>query len=152
MQIEGFGSDERIYGKYGPGSVSNTLSSLLDGSDYNYIIVGSGAGQKPAKLVLTVRSNAPILPNAHPASNTNPMASAGGASDEQPDAQQPDAMQEPDPAPPPDAMPDSSEPPPDSQAEPPDAQGDQANPNPSQLPQAKTPQQIFDELRQMHPN
>ena len=35
-------SRSTIYGQYGPGSISATLSSLLDGSGYDFVIVGGG--------------------------------------------------------------------------------------------------------------
>lgn len=52
LHIEGLSHDERVYGEYGPGDVSTTLSALLDGSGYDYVIVG-GAGHAPAQLMLS---------------------------------------------------------------------------------------------------
>ncbi len=56
LTIEGLDRDERIYGQYGPGPVTSTLSKLLDGAGYNYVIVGGGPGESPAKLLLTPAS------------------------------------------------------------------------------------------------
>ena len=53
IKVDGLGADERIYGQYGPGPVTNTLSKLLDGAGYNYVIVGGGPGKPATKLLLT---------------------------------------------------------------------------------------------------
>jgi hypothetical protein len=99
LDVEGLGHDQRIYGQYGPGSMSSTLAKLLDGSGYDYVIVGGGTGHPPTKLLLTVAGEAPA--GASVATNNNTPA--------------------------------TSEP-----------------ENPSEPTQAKTPQQIFEELRRMH--
>jgi len=104
MTISGLNQDRRVYGEYGPGSVAAVLAQLLDGSGYNYVILNRGAGNSPAKLLLT---------------------SAGSASSS---AQ---------PAP---TVATSSAPP---TASAPAAQSAPGHP--------KTPQQIFEELRRMHP-
>jgi hypothetical protein len=104
MAVQGLNRDERVYGQYGPGSVSSTLTKLLDGAGYNYIIVGGGGDASPTKLMLTAGSSRSTVVPATPAT---PAASTGAT------------------APPP--------------------------VNPSPTTQAKTPQQIFDELRKMHP-
>jgi len=49
-------SSERVYAKLGPGQPRDVLASLLDGSHYNYILIGSR--QQPnsvARVMLTVR-------------------------------------------------------------------------------------------------
>lgn len=86
LRVEGLTQDERIYGKYGPGPLTSTVSSLLDGSGYNYVIIGDIASHSPVSLVLTPRSNAPSQqPSATPppatASNQEPAppANAEGA-------------------------------------------------------------------------
>ena len=40
LVIDGLNHDQRVYGQYGPGSVSTTLSALLDGAGYDFVIVG----------------------------------------------------------------------------------------------------------------
>lgn len=81
LRVEGLTQDERIYGKYGPGPLTSTVSSLLDGSGYNYVIIGDIASHSPVSLVLTPRSNAPSQqPSATPppatASNQEPAPPA----------------------------------------------------------------------------
>ena len=104
LVVQGLDHDKRIYGQYGPGSVSGTLTTLLDGAGYDYVMIGGRGDGIPSKLLLTPGGVSP--------SSTEPIAPA--------------------------AVPDSS-------AESP------AMANPSEPPQQKTPQQIFDELRKMHP-
>jgi len=103
--VEGLGSDQRIYGQYGPGTLASTLTALLDGSGYNFVIIGGEGGQSP-KLVLTA-GNAAAATNTAAAAGSAPIASA--PSDESAPA------------------------------------------DPSKPVQPKTPQEIFNELRKMHP-
>jgi hypothetical protein len=73
MEIEGSNHDKRIYGDYGPGTVSATVEKLLNGAGYNYVIVGGGNGRPPAKLLLT--SGSAGTSSAPPASSPAPQAS-----------------------------------------------------------------------------
>ncbi len=57
--VAGFGTDERIFGVYGPGAPREVLAQLLDGTKYNVIIVGSRAEGAPLRIVL---SNPPTGP------------------------------------------------------------------------------------------
>jgi hypothetical protein len=106
LVVEGLGQDKRIYGQYGPGTVSSTLTALLDGSGYNYVILGGGSGQSPAKLLLTPAGSMP--------SSTLPVAAS-------------------------------------SPAPAPDTNGQPSTVDPTQPVHAKTPREIFNELRRMHP-
>lgn len=108
LVVEGLGQDKRIYGQYGPGTVSATLTTLLDGSGYNYVLLGGGTNGSPAKLILTPTGSAPG--SAIPAATSNqPFTPAAGPNSE------PTMV------------------------------------NPSEPAGAKTPQEIFNELRRMHP-
>jgi hypothetical protein len=73
MEIEGSNHDKRIYGDYGPGTVSATVEKLLNGAGYNYVIVGGGDGRPPAKLLLT--SGSAGTSSGPPASSPAPQAS-----------------------------------------------------------------------------
>ena len=104
LVVQGLGHDKRIYGQYGPGSVSSTLTALLDGAGYDYVMIGGRGDGIPSKLVLTPSgvSTEPaeqIAPTPIPVSSTESPVVA----------------------------------------------------DPTQPQQQKTPQQIFDELRKMHP-
>jgi hypothetical protein len=106
MAIEGSDHDKRIYGDYGPGTVSATMEKLLNGAGYNYVLVGGGDGRPPSKLLLTA-GNAGST--STPASSTPAVQST----------------------PPPQAT---------------------APENPSNPVHPKTPQEIFEELKRMHPH
>jgi hypothetical protein len=53
LTVDGMSSDARLYGEYGPGPVAGIVSKLLEGSRYNYILVGVGSNGVPKKLMLT---------------------------------------------------------------------------------------------------
>ena len=53
LEIKGLSGDQRVYGQYGPGTVSQTLSALLNGSPYNYVIIGGDAKHPATQLLLT---------------------------------------------------------------------------------------------------
>jgi hypothetical protein len=59
MAVEGLGHDERMYGQYGPGPVASTLTKLLDGAGYDYVITGGSASGPPTKLILTTGNSMP---------------------------------------------------------------------------------------------
>jgi hypothetical protein len=64
MSIEGLGKSTRVFGIYGPGNPRDVLIDLLDGSGYNFVMLGGGNGRAPAKLVLTEKTASP-LPSAN---------------------------------------------------------------------------------------
>ena len=108
LVIDGLNHDQRVYGQYGPGSVSATLSSLLDGAGYDFVIVGGGDSHTAARLILSTPGS------------TTPAAT------------------------PPPAVANTDEAAP--------AEGDDAQPqDPTTPPQAKTPQEIFNEMRRRPP-
>lgn len=76
LKVLGLSTDQRVYGQYGPGTVSHTLSQLLDGSPYNYVIIGGDASHPPKQLLLTTSNG--VMPT--PAIN-NGSASGGSAQD-----------------------------------------------------------------------
>jgi hypothetical protein len=53
LTVDGMSSDARLYGEYGPGPVAGIVSKLLEGSRYNYVLVGVGSNGVPKKLMLT---------------------------------------------------------------------------------------------------
>jgi len=62
MTVDGLGADQRIFGSYGPGDPQEVISSLLDGSGYNVMMLGRTETGTPKQLSLTPRG-------ARPASN-----------------------------------------------------------------------------------
>jgi hypothetical protein len=70
-KLEGMGSDERIYGAYGPGQVRDILSQLLEGSGYNILMVGDQGQGAPRQIVLSSRhtAEAPVQASGAPAAD-----------------------------------------------------------------------------------
>jgi hypothetical protein len=109
LVIDGLSHDQRVYGQYGPANISTTLSALLDGSGYDFVIVGGGGSHAAPRLILSTPSSAGAPAVAPPPVVNNPDV-------------------------------------------PPSDNGDQADPaDPTDPPQPKSPQEIFNELRRMHP-
>jgi hypothetical protein len=85
-EIDGTVTDQRIFGAYGPGRVSEVLSLLLQGFGYNVLMVGDQGQGTPRQIVLSTR-NGSKLP---PAANTAP------ATDEDADVEEPQPQPRPD--------------------------------------------------------
>jgi hypothetical protein len=99
MKITGGVVEQRVFGKYGPGSSSQILASLIEGTGSN-MLLRYGPSHVPAELVLTPRMGGPTPPS--------PSAPEyNDASDEQPRS----SMQ----PPPPGQQPQSTVQPPTSQ-------------------------------------
>lgn len=62
MKITGGVTDERVFGNYGPADPSAVLSSLINGTGSNMMVV-LDAQQRPQELVLTPRGGGPTPPN-----------------------------------------------------------------------------------------
>jgi len=90
IKVEGIGKDERIFGTYGPAPARDVLSQLLDGTNYDVLMVGDQGQGTPRRVVLTARSGgAPATQNAN---SGQPSNQDSGSDDEpqQSDDQQPD--------------------------------------------------------------
>jgi hypothetical protein len=73
LVVEGVSHDERMYGQYGPGNISSTLTALLDGAGYDYVIIG-GADHSPTRLVLSIGGAAAISSPAMGSNQPAPVA------------------------------------------------------------------------------
>lgn len=62
MKITGGVTDERVFGKYGPGMPAEILASLLGGTGSN-MLLRETASKAPAELILTARQGGPTPPN-----------------------------------------------------------------------------------------
>jgi hypothetical protein len=89
--VEGFDSDQRVFGAYGPGPARDVISQLLQGSGYNVMMIGDLGQGTPRKIMLTSRHGG----GAQPAANSIPANN-----DEDADADEPPQPQ-PQPTPPP---------------------------------------------------
>jgi hypothetical protein len=67
VKVEGMGSDERIFGAYGPGQARDVLSQLLQGSGYNVLMIGDQGQGTPRQIVLTARNTGPEPAKTGPA-------------------------------------------------------------------------------------
>ena len=120
VKVEGMGSDQRIFGRYGPADARDVLAQLLDGSGYNVLIIGDKGEGTPRQIVLTTKARTAKTPGVQ-----NGQPNPNGEDDAAEEPEQP----EPQPEPPP----------------PPQRPG--GNPNqPGQGP--RTPQQMMEELQQ----
>ncbi|HEY3988666.1 MAG TPA: hypothetical protein VGM02_05150 [Acidobacteriaceae bacterium] len=79
MQLDGLGGDERVFGNFGPGAPREVLTSLLNGTSYNIMMVGDLPNGAPRELLLT--SKAAGEPPA-PAAKTNEANGNADASDD----------------------------------------------------------------------
>ncbi|MDR3750280.1 MAG: hypothetical protein P4K94_02225 [Terracidiphilus sp.] len=93
-KLEGFSSDERVFGAYGPGKARDVLSQLLEGSGYNLLMMGDLGQGAPRQIVLSVRH----------AGSMQPAAGADQANSSDDDADADDPPQQPTPTPMPTPM------------------------------------------------
>ena len=86
-QVEGMGSDQRVFGAYGPGLARDVLSQLLQGTGYNVIMIGDQGQGAPRQIVLSAR----VAGGGQPAATNNPASSNDDDAepDEPPQPQQP---------------------------------------------------------------
>jgi hypothetical protein len=54
-KVEGMGTDERVFGEYGPGAARDVISQLLHGSNYNVLMIGDQGEGTPRQIVLSAR-------------------------------------------------------------------------------------------------
>jgi hypothetical protein len=140
----GGGATERVVVHLGPGRPSDVISSLLNGSRYDYVVLGSA--QQPGavtRIMLSVRQGGDQAAPPQAASNVPPPQAANnpdeelGAQEDTPEQREQDVRQPEPPAVAPQGQP-----------------GQPQNQNPQQPgaqnnDQPKTPQQLFEEIQRM---
>lgn len=83
-KVEGLDNDQRIFGTFGPGSAREVLAQLLEGSGYNFLMIGDQGQGTPRQIVLSVRTASnPLQPGKTPSPNDEDEV------DEQPQQPQP---------------------------------------------------------------
>jgi hypothetical protein len=87
-KVEGLGTDQRVFGAYGPGLARDVLLQLLQGSGYNVLMIGDQGMGTPREVVLTPRQ----------AGDTQPTKATQPTPSEE-DADVDDAAPQPSPAP-----------------------------------------------------
>ena len=128
MKVEGFTTDQRVFGSYGPDAPREVLLSLLDGSGYNVMMVGGTASEAPLRLELS----SPGQTSVTPAANTATQASQGSDDSDDSDDTTP-------------SQPTRSVVFPAEQSAPPEGQPPPAAPN-----GVRTPQELLQQLQQLH--
>ncbi len=58
MKIEGLGSDERVFGTFGPGAPRDVIADLLNGTAYNVVLLGDLNNGAPRELILSPATHA----------------------------------------------------------------------------------------------
>jgi hypothetical protein len=119
MKIEGLGSDERVFGNFGPGAPRDVLADLLVGTSYNQVLLGDLSNGAPRELILSPTRSGATVPSPAPQASANANA----------EDNEPEAVEAPPPPPP------QQEQPAGSAQQPP--------------PGVRTPQQLFEQLQQM---
>jgi hypothetical protein len=79
-KVEGLGTDQRVFGAYGPGLARDVLSQLLQGSGYNVLMIGDQGQGAPRQIVLTPRQAG----DAQPAKANQPNPTDDDADVEEP--------------------------------------------------------------------
>jgi hypothetical protein len=136
-------SSERVVGRFGPGAPRDVMAQLLNGSHYDYVLLGSPADPGALKkIVLIARAAGPEpAPSQQPAAqlyqqNQNLQAVPDVEADQNAsDDNTPEVQQQPEEEPPP----------PQEQAQPDQSQQEQGQPG---QPVVKTPEQLLRELQQ----
>ena len=59
VKVEGLGSDQRVFGRYGPADARDVIAQLMDGSGYNVMLIGDKGEGTPRQLVLTAKTKGP---------------------------------------------------------------------------------------------
>lgn len=96
MKVDGVTGDERVFGTFGPGDPRDVLSTLLRGTSYNIIMVGSLENGAPRELLLSQRATGASSP-----SSIQPATVTPSADDDTPETSSDDAQPMPPPGRPP---------------------------------------------------
>lgn len=151
MRLDGLGGDERVFGSFGPGAPREVLTTLLNGTSYNVVMVGDLPNGAPRELLLTRRASGgasqPAAANAaqNPTHNADEEAPPddSGNSDDSDDSSPPMQYTPPSIAP-------ATPPPPDNGPAPPEtAPAPDTGPTQQDAPQA--PQRAFPQMRMQNP-
>ena len=139
MKLEGLGGDERVFGSFGPAAPREVLTTLLNGTRYNVLMVGALPNGAPRQLVLSrkLESGSQIAPQPDATQQRPSPDDEDTGSVDEPDGPQPAPIIEPAVIP----QPGVPEPPAPQQAP-----GQQ--PGRPDQPQVRTPQQFLQQIQQ----
>jgi hypothetical protein len=82
--VDGFASDARVYGQYGPAPAREVLSQLLEGTGYNIMMIGDLGQGAPRQILLSTRSAGSALPASRTASTSDDDADVDEPAQPQP--------------------------------------------------------------------
>jgi hypothetical protein len=125
-------ASERVVTRLGPGPAREVVAELLNGSHFNYILLGSPDDASALVRVVLVAKTGPDTPGSQPAPGDNkatPPAEVANAAADAPDADAPDDTA--------DDIPDQGT-----------ADAEQPATVPADQPAVKTPQQMLQEMQQ----
>ena len=132
-------ASERVVGFFGPGPSRDVLASLLNGSHFNYVLLGSQANPSVLEHVILIAKSGPDdvvpLPVAGQPPPAQPQSQIQPAAQPSPDAEEMPAEEVPEEAP--EAEPD----------QPGQQNGEQQSPIQNGQPGVKTPEQLLQELQ-----
>jgi len=144
-------STERVVGKFGPGAPRDVMAQLLNGSHYDYVLLGSPADPGALKKVVLMarvsgpQANAPQQAKQQTPGSSNPAFQNRGYQNQ--NLQAVPEVENDQPAE--DANPDTSQDvQPPEEEQPPADQPNADQPQPGQQPVVKTPEQLLRELQQ----
>lgn len=132
-------AQDRVVTHLGPGPAREVVADLLNGSRFNYVLVGSPEDSSALTRVVLVAKSGPenVAKPGQPG-----VAETGNMAPAPPEQGQPEAGDA-------DAAPDDSSAQPDENAEQPAAEAEQEQPAPpADQPGVKTPQQMLQEMQQ----
>jgi len=145
-------SSERVVGKFGPGAPRDVMAQLLNGSHYDYVLLGSPADPGALKkVVLMARVSGPQPNPSQQAQQQMPPGHANPGFQNPAYQQNLQAVPEVDnDQPVEEANPDTSQDvqPPEEEQQPTADQAPADQPQPGQQPMVKTPEQLLRELQQ----
>jgi hypothetical protein len=94
MKLDGMSTDERVFGSFGPAAPREVITSLLNGTSYNLIMVGDLPNGAPRELLLSRRSGGPASSSPSVASNGSPNPNGNPDANAMQDQEQPPAQDE----------------------------------------------------------
>jgi hypothetical protein len=124
-------ANERVVTRLGPAPARQVMAELLNGSHFNYILLGSPENANTLVRVVLVAKTGPDNPDATPAQAAKNAPAPGVAAGDTADADTP-----------------ADEPAEDTVADQPTAEPDQSTPATPDQPGVKTPQQMLQEMQQ----
>jgi len=93
--VEGFATDQRVFGSFGPGQARDILAQLLQGSGYNILLVGEQGQGTPRQILLSLGNEAMHAASANPSGSPAPSDDDDADNDEpapQPEPQRPPGL------------------------------------------------------------